>query len=134
MRRDVTTPMCRPRLNRSATGLTCWLLLVACASPAPVGARDVADANDTGGRLKVTSPADVFLLQQLPRLPSGSAQRVGDATVVADTAYSAASGQTCRAVHVTMPPRSEAIDRLACSDGRQWFFVPDVFGGGAPKE
>lgn len=134
MRRDATRPMCKARLDCSAAVLTFSLLVAACAAPAPVSVRDVADANDTGGRLKTTNPADKALLQELPRMPSGAARRLGDATVVAEAAYSAASGQTCRAVHVTVPPRPETIDRLACSDGRQWFFVPDVFGGGAPKE
>lgn len=121
--------MCRGRVEGLAAVLACSLLLVACAANTPASARDVADANDTGGRVKSKTPADVIVLKELSRLPSGSPRRLGNATVVAETAYSAASGQTCRAVHVTTQPGHQPTNRLACNDGGQWFFVPDVFAG-----
>ncbi len=104
--------------------------LTACAAQPQPSPRDVADANDTGGRLAPSGEADRALLRQLPKLPSGAPQRVGDATVVAEPAYQAASGQTCRALHVTHANAS-ARHRLACTDGKTWFFVPDVFGSNA---
>jgi len=121
--------MCEARFERMATALACSLLLAACASPAPASARDVADANDTGGRVNSKSPADLVVLNELSRLPSGAPRRLGESTVVAEAAYSAASGQTCRAVHVVPRPGRQTVNRLACNQGGQWFFVPDVFGG-----
>jgi len=101
--------------------------IIACAGQPQPSPRDVADANDTGGRLAPSSEADRSLLRQLPNLPSGAPQRIGSASVVAEPAYAAASGQTCRALHMTVA-NSAARHRLACSDGTTWFFVPDVFG------
>jgi len=103
----------------------------ACAAQPQASPRDVADANDTGGRLAPGGETDRNLLRQLTKLPSGAPQRVGDATVVAEPAYEAASGQTCRALHVTIA-NAAARHRLACSDGKAWFFVPDVFGSNSP--
>lgn len=103
----------------------------ACAAQPQPSPRDVADANDTGGRLAPNGDAERTLLLQLAKLPSGTPRRVSDATVVAEPAYQAASGQTCRALHVTQGNAS-ARHRLACSDGKSWFFVPDVFGSNSP--
>jgi hypothetical protein len=50
---------------------------------------------------------------------------MGDTTVVADGAYTAASGRTCRAL--TMGTAGKNARRLACHNGGSWYFVPDVF-------
>lgn len=125
--KDSTRLMCCSR----ALGLVSFMLFVAslnaCAAQPQLSPGDVADANDTGGRLAPSGEADRSLLRQLPNLPSSTPQRVGEAMVVAEPAYQAASGQTCRALHMTQANAS-ARHRLACSDGRTWFFVPDVFG------
>jgi hypothetical protein len=64
--------------------------------------------------------------ERLPRLANGATLRVGDETVVGDAAYAAASGRTCRRLQLTQGS-GPTSDRLACSDGGAWFFVPDVF-------
>jgi hypothetical protein len=115
--------------DRFATLSVCQSLLVlavACGSAAPPNARDVADANDTGRTVGARSESERALLGELTSLPSNAPRRFRDATVVAEPPYAAASGHTCRAVHVTTP--KAAVHRLACGDGKNWFFVPDVFG------
>lgn len=112
----------------------CAALLFACSSTPPASARDVADANDTGRLLVGKSASDRALLEQLSGLPSGTPQRVGSATVVAESPYAAASGRSCRALHLTAASTKSPINRLACSDGRSWFFVPDVFGDDGSAE
>jgi hypothetical protein len=103
-------------------------LQVACSSVPPASARDVADANDTGRALAASDATERALLGQVAMLPSGSPQRVAGVTVSAEQPYAAASGRKCRALIVTTTPSRPPTSRLACSDGAQWFFVPDVFG------
>jgi hypothetical protein len=125
--------MCNAWIERSWSPWAALVTLAACSSAPPASARDVADANDTGRRVAATSDSDRALLNQLSALPNGRPQRVGDATVIADAPYSAASGRNCRALHLTTS-HSNQTKRLACSDGQLWFFVPDVFHGEGSEE
>jgi hypothetical protein len=104
-------------------------LCTACASSPPLSPRDVADANDTGRTLAPTNQSERELLQRIPQLPAGPAQRIGDDVVVVEAAYAAASGRTCRAVRLTASKTGKTSHRVACNGGGSWFFVPDVFGG-----
>lgn len=121
---------------RWASGTDSWAvglaltLLPACSRAPQASPRDVADANDTGRALAATSQSEREILRQVPALREGSPLRVGDATVVADAVYASASGRTCRALHVA-DAVGRTRDRLVCSDGVRWFFVPDVFIGKA---
>lgn len=115
----------------SQPGVFCAPLLLAalaCSSAPAPSARDVVDANDTGRTLSGSSEGERALLARVAKLPSGSAQHVGGASVVAEQPYAAASGRTCRALHISAAPARPAQHRLACSNGESWFFVPDVFG------
>lgn len=115
----------------AATGSVSALavLLNGCSAQPAASARDVADANDTGRTLSPKTANERLLLEQLSQLPKGTPRRIGDASVVADAPYNAASGHTCRALELR-PRHAGAPDhRLACTDGRAWFFVPDVFAG-----
>jgi hypothetical protein len=67
-------------------------------------------------------------MSQLSSLPSGAARRLGNLSVQADAPYHAASGRTCRALHLKPAQSKQEIRRVACTDGKTWFFVPDVFG------
>lgn len=69
------------------------------------------------------------ILREVASLPSGVARQVGGSSVVAEAPYVAASGRTCRALQLSSQPPTQTLHRLACSDGKAWFFVPDVFGG-----
>jgi hypothetical protein len=109
-------------------------LLLACSSTPRASARDVADANDTGRLLDGKTASDRAVLAQLSVLPSGTPQRIGNALVVAEAPYSAASGRSCRALHLTPAQAKSASNRLACSDGKSWFFVPNVLGDGGSSE
>jgi hypothetical protein len=102
-------------------------LCAACSSQSPISARDAADANDTGGATPARSALERSVLQELPKLPNGVAQKLANATVTADAPYAAASGRTCRAIHLG-GVTSGRKELLACSTGAEWFFVPDVFG------
>jgi hypothetical protein len=102
-------------------------ILTACSSPAPPSARDAADANDNGRTVDAKSDGERALLKNISALPSSVPRRMGDAVVVAEPFYDSASGRRCRAVHLTT--QKTRSDRVACTDGRSWFFVPDVFGG-----
>lgn len=73
------------------------------------------------------------LLAELPMMAPSSLQRIGEQAVIVDAPYTAASGRTCRTVHVTQGVRREST-RLACSDGTRWFFVPEVFVGGITRD
>jgi len=105
------------------------LLPLACSSAPQPSARDVADANDTGRSLAAKSDDERALLGKLAALPSGQPHRFGATTVVAEAAYTAASGRTCRALHLTRASTQVSHDVLACKNGNAWSFVPDVFAG-----
>ncbi|MES1186982.1 MAG: DVU3141 family protein [Myxococcales bacterium] len=84
--------------------------------------------------MEARTASERALLGQIATLPSGSTQRVGDATVVAEESYTAASGRTCRPLHITSNATRRATLRLACLNGRDWLFVPDVYGDSSPSE
>lgn len=105
-----------------------WLVLCsACASSPTATPRDLANANDTGRKLAARSADDRALLAELSSLPQGAPKHLGHETVVADAIYAAASGRSCRVLHLTQEPGSSTVQRLACSDGHEWFWVPNVF-------
>jgi hypothetical protein len=104
-----------------------------CSRPA-VEPRAVADANDTGATLAPRNDVERAVLKAVSSLPTGAPSRVAGATVVAEAAYTAASGRTCRSLSINNPPGSQSVYRLACANGGSWFFAPDVFGGGATAE
>lgn len=127
----------KPRKSDDWANHRVWLLalaLVACSSPKPLAARDVADANDTGRTLAARTQAEQQLLARVGSLPSGSAQQLSGLNVIAEPAYAAASGHTCRALSITPSSPSMERHRIACTDGKNWFFVPDVFGTGEGQE
>jgi hypothetical protein len=68
-------------------------------------------------------------------LVAGSAtngvQHLAGGKVVVDPPYQSASGRLCRLVHGERTGSNSWRERLACSDGRAWFFVPEVFMGGS---
>jgi hypothetical protein len=102
------------------------LAVAGCASQSQGEPRDVADANDTGRSLPAQTRLEQDVLLALPSLESGRSRPVGNAVVVAEQAYTAASGRTCRALSIGVGGKNLA--RLACHSGGTWYFVPDVFG------
>jgi hypothetical protein len=111
--------------------LGAWLCL-SCSKPV-IAARDAADANDTGRTLAARSEAERAVLLKIATLPNDTPQQVGNITVVAGPPYDAASGRTCRALRLKSAGAGGSSDRLACSVGGAWFFVPDVFAGSAAE-
>jgi hypothetical protein len=109
-------------------------LALACGGGDKPNARDAADANDTGRTLPARSASEQNILQQVAQLPAGSPRTFGDSVVVAEPAYNAASGRTCRALSITRGKQGQASHRLACTEGKAWFFVPDVLGLEATAE
>jgi hypothetical protein len=108
--------------------LACAIGLAACASAPPASPRDVADSNDTGRSVNARSNIEKEVLKAIPSLASSKPQQVAGATVVAEPAYVAASGRTCRALSINAQSKADRGHRLACTNGGAWFFVPDVFG------
>jgi hypothetical protein len=108
------------------------LLLMSCSGPPPLSARDAADATDTGRTIAASDANERAVLDAVSTLPVGVPRRLGGVNVVADAPYSAASGRTCRALHVAAD-HERGRDRLACTDGVRWFFVPEVAGAPASE-
>lgn len=126
--KDTTGPMDGRATERRWSALLLLLLPLACSSVRQPTARDVADANDTGRAVPAVSATERQVLDRIATLPSGSATRIGDATVSAEAPYAAASARNCRALNITSSASRQAVHRVACNDGRAWFFVPDIFG------
>jgi hypothetical protein len=112
------------------------LLLAAACGGATLPPDDpaVLDANDTGGTVAPGNESERQLLAALGQMPAGAEQRIGSMRAVADRPYHAASGRTCRRVTFgASGPQGQSRTRLACSSGKEWFFVPDVFVAPAQK-
>lgn len=105
-----------------------------CSSRPSATPRDIADATDTGGTVRAKSGLEQAVLAAAPTMPSDLPRQIGEATVVAEPAYAAASGRTCRSVSVRPSAKLESSRHLVCNDGATWFFAPDVFAGSGPKE
>jgi hypothetical protein len=117
----------------SCLSIASTITLLGCMSRETTNPRDLQDARDTGRLVNAGSTAERQLLGQLSALPSGKPHRYGDLQVVADVPYDAASGRSCRVLHITRAKASFSEPRLACRSGRAWFFVPDVFSGGTAE-
>lgn len=89
-------------------------------------ARDIRDANDLGRTVQPDSPAERAVLAQLDKIPADSPTEVQGIHVVAGERYHAASGRICRGVDL-QPSGARPAARVACTDGTNWFFVPNVF-------
>jgi hypothetical protein len=126
--KDSTGPMDGRATERRWSAVLLVLLPLACSSVRQPTARDVADANDTGRTVAAVSATERQVLGRVASLPSGIATRIGDATVNAEAPYAAASARSCRALHITLSASQQTLQRVACNDGRVWFFVPDIFG------
>jgi len=128
--------MDRRATERHWSSFSLLLLPLACSSVRQPTARDVADATDTGRTVPAVGATERQVLTRVAGLPSGTATRIADATVIAEAPYAAASARSCRALHITASSSQQTLHRVACSDGRVWFFVPDVFGapGAGPGE
>lgn len=109
------------------------VLLVACSSARQPNPRDVIDANDTGRAVQARSETEREILRRLPQLRDGVESIAGSARVVADASYAAASGRTCRTLHVKFGATGRAKQRLVCNDGSAWFFVPEVGLNASPE-
>ncbi len=112
-------------------GALCALTLMGCAGAPPPEPRAIEDANDTGRTVDARSGAETEVLRAVPTLPVRQPRRIAGLVVTADSAYSAASGRTCRALSINPAankPSQGSTQRLACTSGDAWFFVPDVFG------
>lgn len=123
--------MGRAELGRALAGAALLLasFFTACSSQPALGQAEIRDANDVGSASPGKTEQERELLRKVASLPSGNPSRVGSTLVTAEAPYTAASGRTCRALHVG--EGKQATERLACNDGRAWFFVPDVFGPGS---
>ncbi len=80
-----------------------------------------------GGRVEPSSAAEHDILKQLETMPADRPVTIGNLVVVAEAPYFAASGRTCRQLHVTPRGGGAGTQRLGCKDGSAWFFAPDVF-------
>ena len=126
--KDSTGLMDGRATERHWSSLPLLLLPLACSSVRQPTARDVADANDTGRTVPAVSATERQVLDRVAGLPSGVATKIGDATVNAEAPYAAASARSCRALHITSSASRQPLHRVACNEGRAWFFVPDIFG------
>jgi hypothetical protein len=86
-------------------------------------------------RAGVRAPEETWeaqLLAELDSLPEGSTRQVNGKLVTVGESYEAASRRRCRPLYVAAA-ETPTEGRLACHDGQGWFYVPQVFGGGAPE-
>jgi hypothetical protein len=108
------------------------VLLIAALSGIGTGAcggpRSVADpyyeASLGATRVPPASPAEQTVLRSLST--SSVPAAVDPFAVRADPAYLAASGLVCRRLELASASVSSS-QRLACTAGDAWFFVPNVF-------
>ncbi len=90
--------------------------------------RGLSDSRDHGGRATPESSTDEQVLSRVAELPADQPVAVGGKKYIAGPTYTAASGRTCRYVSEAGKRESPAHRQLACTEGGDWFFAPDVFG------
>jgi hypothetical protein len=113
------------RRFRALWPLPLALALMSCSGSAPPPETAAAPAR-AGGTIPPANSAEKEILLRIDQMPARAAVRVQGLTVIADYPYVAASGRTCRRITQTSSSGASA-ERLACSDGRTWFYVPTVF-------
>jgi hypothetical protein len=100
-------------------------LLVACGGS---GSHTPDPEYQKLSRANVEQPATAFereLLSVMAELEAGVRVEVAGGQVIAERAYAAASGRTCRRVSIE-PPEEPPGSRLACVVDGAWSFVPQV--------
>lgn len=80
------------------------------------------------GRVPPATEGERELLARLGELPSEEPVTFGGQSFLVEEPYTAASGRVCRAVTVRQVEGQGVEVKLACQDGGEWAFVPDVFG------
>lgn len=80
-----------------------------------------------GSRSEPSTDLERELLEACASTPYAEPVIVGEGHASAGAAYAAASGIVCRQVELS----EASAPSLACGDGVDWYFVPDVFGEGA---
>jgi hypothetical protein len=98
----------------------------ACGSSPQPTPRDLQDANDFGRSVPPSGTREERILRTAGSL-GGEPVLIEGAAITAEPAYTAASGRTCRPLHITLASR-QVQHRLVCDGEKGWTFVPDVFG------
>jgi hypothetical protein len=109
-------------------------LLVACGGS---GSHTPDPEYQKLSRANVEQPATAFereLLSVLPELEAGVRVEVAGGQVIAERAYAAASGRSCRSLLITPPDAGLSRSRLACLVDGAWAFVPDVIAPAGPAD
>jgi hypothetical protein len=124
-----------PDLRLVLRGGPLWLaaLWLACCStrqpPRPV--HPGLDGSDERGVVSPATDTERAVLERLGSLAPGQREQVRGVAVVAEPAYAAASGRSCRRLALGPSGGNASEARLACSEGKGWFFVPNVFASPA---
>jgi hypothetical protein len=109
--------MLRPRLLVSSIAA---VIFCAC------GPAESPQRPHTGGVVKPGSDAERRVLEKIATIPSEQPVTIGGVVVRAEPAYFAASGRMCRRLVLTRRGQDNGKIRLACKDGRSWFYAPEV--------
>lgn len=68
------------------------------------------------------------ILSELPIMQSGESGATGNVVFKAGYLYSSAAGLTCKTVTLSKSfDVSDTKNRVACDNGKNWFFISDVF-------
>lgn len=90
--------------------------------------KNTTAAASAANRVAPVGNSEAELLTKLDSLPSGTLTRVASLEVLASRSFDAASGRTCRQLQWqdSKAANSAAQTRLACNEGKRWYYVPEV--------
>ena len=105
---------------------TCLMVTAGCAVTPEKSQTSVAlhvkDPNIPG------NPEESRILSEIASMKSGEKGAVDGTVFVIGEAYSSASGLNCKSVVINDGTTGTGnVGRVACDDGRAWFFVKNVF-------
>ena len=121
------------RLVTTSLLIVCGLSLAGCAS-LPNGTADNRPTNtpEPTHPPSVQDPTEARILAAIPNMKPGAIAALGELTYVTGRTYTAASGRKCRPVTLTRGMSERT--RIACANGQQWFFSPEVFAADFNRE
>lgn len=111
-----------------------YSLIISVALVTMAGCAGVAEKPQMAADSDVSNSGDKsseqysVILSALPTMHSGESGAAGNVIFKAGNQYSSAAGLTCKTVTLSESfDESDTKNRVVCNNGKNWFFIADVF-------
>ena len=111
-----------------------YSLIIAVALVTTAGCTGLAEKPQMAADSDISNSGDKsskeysVILSALPKMHSGESGTAGNVIFKAGIQYSSAAGLTCKTVTLSESfDESDTKNRVVCDNGKNWFFIADVF-------